>query len=122
MKNWLPKMPPDHVRDTGISGVKVVKGPSKDASRMNSKKYRQRISDAESENSSSTEKSNEKTSFSLSNSFSAASEKELELKGLEILFNGRNAKLARKAQKEIAKRVKWTIASDDEEDSDNSSV
>ena len=41
---------------------------------------------------------------------------EHELKALEVLYNGKIEKLSKKAERELAKRIKWTVESDEDED------
>ena len=118
MKQWLPQLPPDEVRDTGIRGM----GNKKDlTAKDRMKKYRKRKSDdgeRDEEAVNNISRSNNSPESDLSNSFIIAANQESELRTLDILYNGKDAKLAKKAGKELAKRIKWTVKSDDETDSE----
>ena len=52
--------------------------------------------------------------YSRSGNYEWAARAENELKALDILCNCKNKKLAKKAEKELAKRVQWTVDSDED--------
>ena len=68
MKDWLPQLPPDNVRDTDILGDKKKKKKNDNTIKDRMKRYTSRNSDADSDRSSETKSDD---SYAMSSSFSA---------------------------------------------------
>ena len=115
MKEWLPQLPPNQVRDTGVLGdQKKKKADSTVKDRM--KRYHAKNSGEDSDVCSNEGSHN--GTYDIASNFTAASEKEHELKALEVLYNGKNEKLSKKKERELAKRIKWTVERDEDDDTE----
>ena len=116
MKQWLPQLPPYQIRDTSIRSVTADKKKDSTAKeRMQKYRNKRKSEESDDEKEGLDRQPDSSNIMDLSSAFNMAASKENELKVLEVLYNGRDQKLARKAERELVKRVMWTVDSDEEE-------